>query len=487
MGLGVTAAVLLFTLQDDNKNTALFYRSNQSKAAATAETNSGVAGKTSTLDNVESEHAQGNSAGSIPSKVEKETENQETKSSTMTTTATTNTITSEHIKEEEELDEFTKLARSSSSSLQKYASVPSFLFHMHIPKTGGRTFTELIRRFINKLPGSVCSMDLCCTPWAHYMNSLQSTTTLRPDPNNICRSFSREITVSGILETRRQLFNTTSLNMWDDDGQNWWYTATTFHNPIAKFVSVARHALRYGRCNWGDKRFAVYAKLNGKCQAHGHDREQAQYFYRMRMPFDPSLENDNSTAESNDKNVDIWVPPNTSAVSDPWLHVSAFDFVGITDYMDASACLLALETDAVHYTISHEAALNACRNVSSVHIQSTSETEVAPDPLTTKQVFKILKHHHPVDLQIYPKVLGQFRDKLSQALAEHTDFAPRFKDDLGAITLEHAIWSKVAKWFRDYEQDDDTLFQLLDGMSNKDILAPGLGWGGSEGVRRRYW
>ena len=176
MGLGVTAAVLLFTLQDENKSTVPLYHSNQSKAAAaaaaTAETIN-VAGITSSLDNVESEDAEGNKLGSIPSKVEPE--NQETKSSTITTTATTSTITSEQIKEEEEeVDEFTKLARSSSSSSQTHASVPSFLFHMHIPKTGGRTFTELMRRFINKLPGSVCSMDLCCTSWPHTLAATPS-------------------------------------------------------------------------------------------------------------------------------------------------------------------------------------------------------------------------------------------------------------------------------------------------------------------------
>jgi len=343
---------------------------------------------------------------------------------------------------------------------------PNFVFHMHIPKTGGRTFTSSIRpvlnkRFPSRSAGS-CSWNLCCTSWDSYIRDIKSNTVLNGDPSHICRSFSREITASGILATKQSTIGIQSENSSYHNA--WWYTASLYRNPLGRFASVAKHSMRRGRCDTNQLSRAVYAKLRGGCPDLGHDREQAQYFYKVQ-PFDPY------TTE------DPFVPAKNATVLEPWAHISDFDFVGITDYMDASTCVLAMDLAAVKFAVSTSKAQKVCMNPARIKVKDEKNNESDLDPLTTLQVLRILKNRFPVDAQMYPLVLEVFQHKLAQVLEDYPRLTPLYQEDLDAIALEKAAWFQVAAWLRDVKNNDAMLFQLLHGLSNKNTLAPGMRWG----------
>lgn len=351
-----------------------------------------------------------------------------------------------------------KTTEKITTHIEQSPKTPRFVFQMHIPKTGGRTFREKVRHFVNIKNGPWdCPLNVCCSPWEQYMQSLLNSSLT--NPHHPCRCFAREITLPGIFETRRQL-------KMQDYQNNWWYTATLFQNPLVRFVSAAKHNMRAGRCSIYDLAQSVSAKLNGACLPVGHDREQAQYFYV-----------DKSNSVLNLTSSDPWVPEQSLTVDDPWKHVSAIDFVGITGYMDASTCLLALRLAELRYTTFPIAFSRACSNNPNYWIQNTEMNEVALSPLTTKQVVAILRDLHPVDAQIYPRLLGQFREKLIQSLSIHNPaLLAKYQADLVRLAADQAVWTTVARWLRDYQHDEATLIHLFDKMDHKHILAPNLAW-----------
>lgn len=343
---------------------------------------------------------------------------------------------------------------------------PRLVFQMHIPKTGGRTLMIHLGLWLNTRKEPNCLVAPCCTSREDYTKSVKASFAA----NYTCKAISREISVSGIQATKE------ILNIPD----NLWYQVSLYRNPINRFVSAVRHNLRQGRCESMDMTRAVEIKLNRQCRPVGHDREQAQYFF----DFPVSL-NENETK------LDYFVPKDRAVFSRPWptsdemrFHLSNFSFIGITGYMDATNCLLALQLASLRLMNESYVLREICNKSSRVRLDTSLPDDPDNRPLTTQQFMEILLNWHPLDAQTYPMVLESFRRRLNSTLHDFPQLIHRFQSNLTAVTFEHGVWSKVAMWLRQFqlrstEENHRLLFQILDDLDpyEKDVLAPGLKWG----------
>jgi hypothetical protein len=309
---------------------------------------------------------------------------------------------------------------------------PNLVFHMHVPKTAGRSLHLWLAKWLKSGSGN-CRVDSCCTEWDDYLAQINASRHRKRQ----CRALNREMSIPGIFATR-EFLNTTM------------YLVSLFRSPVSRWISAARHMVVADHCSIGGN--PTKSRLAGHCPPHVYDRNQAQYYFDI--PFYRSNH-----------------PPPNATVADPWAHMSKnVQFIGITHYMHASTCLLAMELAQLDYFITKKTAFQICTN--------STQPNFGGLPLytgkLTSQRFVDILYETQMDAFIYPRVLELFSQRLTTLVRNRPAFYDLFHSTVGNLTTELEMWTRVSILLE--KQDNASLLELIDGFQTKTLLTPGFKW-----------